>query len=115
MAMPDFCLTSCGIVAVVGRCRRWRCGRRTRTFSSQSTTRQWKRGAEQFQLALGVSGLRHELRQFSTLACLARLWTGLDPPPHAIDGDDPDKSDTSHFITLLQLIVEMTICNFGRP
>jgi hypothetical protein len=34
MAMPDFCLTSWGIVAVVGRCRRWRCGRRTRIFAS---------------------------------------------------------------------------------
>jgi hypothetical protein len=82
MAMPDFCLTSCGIVAVVGRCRRWRCGRRTRTFSSQSTTRQWKR-TEQFQLALGVGGLRHHLRHFTILGSTLDfaplnfgLWTG---------------------------------------
>jgi hypothetical protein len=90
--MPDFCLTSCGIVAVVGRCRRWRCGRRTRTFSSQSTAHQLKR-TEQFQLALGVVGLRHHLRHFTILGSTLD-WTHLHTRQPSIDGDDPDKADT---------------------
>ena len=40
MAMPDFCLTSWGIVAVVvGRCRRWKCGRQIELSQSSPKAR----------------------------------------------------------------------------
>jgi hypothetical protein len=59
MAMPDFCLTSWGIVAVVvGRCRRWKYGRQIELSQSSPPKPGGKRegrGAEQFWVGLAIA------------------------------------------------------------
>jgi len=61
--MPDFCLTSWGIVAVVvGRCRRWKCGRQIELSQSSPKARcKRERGAEQFWVGLAGCCLRRQI------------------------------------------------------